>query len=494
MKKAIMIQGTCSNAGKSLLTAALCRIFLNRGYKTAPFKAQNMALNSFVTRDGLEMGRAQVTQAAACRIDPDVRMNPVLLKPGGENKSQVILKGKVLDSMAYADYKKRKEEIKKIVRECYESLAAEYDIIVIEGAGSPAEINLKSHDIVNMFTARMAGAPVLLAGDIDRGGVFAHLVGTLELLDKDEQDMIRGFIINKFRGDAALLKDGLDFLEKRTGKPVLGVVPMIGRLGLPEEDSVEYKKQVGRGGYDPEAALNIAVIDLPYISNFNDFDPFEIEKEVNLYAVDSPSALKNADCILLPGSKNVFHDFAFLKEKGFIPVITEHVRGGGSLAGICGGYQMLGRRIKDPFSVESGEYEIEGLGFLELTTTMGKQKVLRQVSARCLEGNSPITGYEIHHGITNINDEEPYIVSGETVYGVKKRNAPIWGSYIHGIFDNDEFRNDFINSLRVKKGLGPAPESEKYSIEEGIVRLARIVEEQLDMDALFKIMEIEETK
>lgn len=489
MSKAIMFQGTASNVGKSILAAGFCRIFLEDGYSVAPFKAQNMALNSYVTADGLEMGRAQVTQAQACRIPPDVRMNPILLKPGGGSGSQVIVMGKPAGNMNVETYAGFKQRLRGVVRESYDYLSSRYDILVIEGAGSPAEVNLKKDDITNMHVAKLARCPVVIVGDIDRGGVYAHFAGTFDLLDPDEQALTAGFIINKFRGDASMLTPANEFIEKRTGRKIFGVVPMVRDLRLPDEDSVEFKKHVGKKHGDSEKSIRIALIDLPHLSNFTDFDVFELEPDVNVFSTDAPGDLLKADIIIIPGSKNTIWDMNYLREKGFPPVLERCVDNGKMVVGICGGYQMMGKRILDPDSVESDRKEIAGLGLLGLTTVMDKEKRLTQVSGKCIENDLPVVGYEIHHGFSEVG-EEPFIVNGTgEVLGCRNRDGNIWGTYIHGVFDEGEFRRFILNKIRLKKGLPLREESLTYDIDTELSRLASILRNHIDIDSIYRLME-----
>ena len=371
-----MVQGTSSGAGKSLLAAALCRIFRQDGYSVAPFKSQNMALNSFITDEGLEMGRAQVVQAQAAGIAPSVRMNPILLKPSSDTGSQVIVNGEVLGDMSAAEYFKRKRELVPKVVEAYESLAAQYDVIVLEGAGSPAEINLKAEDIVNMGMARLAKAPVLLAGDIDRGGVFASLAGTVMLLEPDERAMVRGLVINKFRGDREILRPGLDQIADITGVPVVGVVPWLD-VDIDDEDSLS-ERLTGRGG---PALVDIAVVRLPRIANFTDFAPLERIPGVSVRYAASPAALGNPDLVILPGSKNTMEDLLWLRQNGLEAAVKKHAAAGGAVLGICGGYQMLGERLADPDGVEHGG-TLCGLGLLPVRTVFAKEKTRTRVTGR----------------------------------------------------------------------------------------------------------------
>ncbi|HSH14038.1 MAG TPA: cobyric acid synthase, partial [Desulfurivibrionaceae bacterium] len=363
---ALMLQGTASNAGKSVLTAALCRIMLQDGYRVAPFKAQNMSLNSFVTRDGGEMGRAQVVQAQACRLDPEVRMNPVLLKPSSEVGCQVIVDGRVLGNMTVDNYIDYKPLARQAAHAAYDSLAAEYEVMVLEGAGSPAEVNLKKHDIVNMGMARHAGAKVLLAGDIDRGGVFASFIGTLEVMAEWERLLVAGFLVNRFRGQASLLGDAYDYVLSHTGKPVFGTVPYLPDLGLPEEDSVGFKGGLYQKSRPAGDHVTVGVIDLPHISNFTDVEPFLAEPDVHLVIIRSREELAaigpELAALILPGSKNVMHDLLFLRQSGLAEQIRQlAARGEAEIVGICGGFQMLGREIADPHRIESGGGDLAGL-------------------------------------------------------------------------------------------------------------------------------------
>ena len=491
MKKAksIMIQGTASNVGKSILVAGLCRIFKQDGFTVAPFKAQNMALNSFVTAAGLEMGRAQVTQAQACKILPDVRMNPVLLKPNSDTGSQIIVNGKASGNLEAKDYYERKEILRPIVKEAYDSLAEENDIIVMEGAGSCAEINLRENDIVNMNAALMADAKVLIAGDIDRGGVFAHFVGTYELMLEEEKNLIKGFLINKFRGDASLLTPAIDFVTNKTGVPTFGVVPWLRDINLPDEDSVEFKQSVGKNKFDNSKTINIALIDLPHISNFTDFDCFEQEEDVNVSILDSPEDLEKYDWIILPGSKNTIGDMNYLNKTGFtdkIKAISENV----IITGICGGYQILGKVIKDKDNVEANITEIPGLSLLNHITEFEEEKYLSQTVCKTVDQKFNLTGYEIHHGKTISEDEVIFRDENGNSLGTKNKNGNIWGTYLHGVFDNAEFRNFLLNEIRIKKGEETKPVSE-FSLENEFDKLADVLRESININEIYKIMEID---
>ncbi len=484
-KSAIMLQGTTSDAGKSIMTAALCRILLQDGVRVAPFKAQNMSLNSFVTRDGLEMGRAQVVQAQAARLAPDVRMNPVLLKPSSDVGSQVIVMGRPVGNMRVAEYVRFKEQAWQAVCEAYDSLAGEYDAIILEGAGSPGEINLKSHDIVNMRMARHAGAPVLLVGDIERGGVFASLVGHFELMEDWERQLLAGYVINRFRGDSALLEPALEFMQQRTGRPVLGVVPHIKNLGLPEEDSVGFKNGLFARQRPAGDHVEIAVVDLPHISNFTDVEPFLAEPDVFLRIIDRPQDLEGVDAVILPGSKNVVDDVSFLGRSGLAARIVELANAGVEIVGICGGFQMLGHAIADPHGIESGGATMTALGLLPLTTVLDPDKTLVQKRFVHLASGLEVHGYEIHHGRSR-GAVQP-VLDGDGDTGGCRQN--IWGCYLHGIFDADPFRRWFIDRLRQRKGLAAVERVlAPYDLEPAFDRLAAIVRRSLDMESVHRLL------
>ncbi|MFA5042996.1 MAG: cobyric acid synthase [Kiritimatiellia bacterium] len=489
---AIMFQGTSSNAGKSILTAALCRILLQDGLRVAPFKAQNMSLNSFVTRDGGEMGRAQAVQAQACRVEPDVRMNPILLKPSSDTGSQFIVMGRPIGNMLVDEYIRYKPKAFKTAAQAYDGLAAEYDAIVLEGAGSPAEVNLKRHDIVNMAMAQYARSPVLLVGDVDRGGVFASFVGTLEVLAEWERALVAGFVVNRFRGQEDLLRDALDYTERHTGKPVLGVVPYLANLNLPEEDSVTFKSRaLDQARTGNNNAVEIAVVDLPHVSNFTDFDPFRAEADVHLRIARSAAELRNPDAVIVPGSKNTLGDLAYLKSSGLAGrIIRLAAEGKTEIVGICGGFQMIGKEIRDPQCVESGAGASAGLELLDVQTVMAAEKTLLRSSARHALSGLEVQGYEIHHGRTPAAAVAPLFVrpDGEVV-GLATANGRIWGTYLHGVFDADGFRRWFIDRLRVRRGLPALGRvMANYTIEPALDRLAQIVRQSLKMDAIYRLM------
>ena len=488
---AIMFQGTSSNAGKSVLTAAMCRILLQDGYRVAPFKSQNMALNSFVTRSGGEMGRAQVVQAQACRLEPDVRMNPILLKPSCDTGAQVIVWGQPVGNMDVTQYISYKTEAFARAKDAFDSLASEYDVIVMEGAGSPGEVNLKHHDIVNMNMARHAGAPALLVGDIDRGGVFASFVGTMEVLAEWERKLLAGFVINKFRGQESLLDYAIEFTRRRTGCPIMGVVPFLRDLGLPEEDSVGFKSGVFDDTSPSDNGLEIAIIDLPHISNFTDFDPIRVEPDVHLRIVRSAEDLNQPDALILPGSKNVIEDLCYLQQTGLDRrIIDLAAKGKTEVIGICGGFQILGRQIADPHGIESGGKTMEGLGLLPVVTVLAKEKVLTRVKATHLPSGLTAQGYEIHHGQTDGADLTPVVrrQDGEVIGGGVEGGS-IWGTYLHGFFDADEIRRWFIDRLRVRRGL---PALGKvlavYDLEPALNRLADTVRSSLRLNDIYRLM------
>jgi cobyric acid synthase CobQ len=484
-----MIQGTASNAGKSVLNAAFCRILLQDGLKVAPFKAQNMSLNSFVTRDGGEMGRAQVTQAQACRIEPDVRMNPVLLKPNSHTGSQIILEGKPIGNMDAKHYFEYKKLAAEKVHHCYDSLAAEYDAVILEGAGSPAEVNLKKHDIVNMKMARYAQAPVLLAGDIDRGGLFAAFIGTMQTLNHWERELVAGFLINRFRGDASLLGDAMAITRTYTGKPTLGVIPFIRQLNLPEEDSVTFKNSIHASTPPTHEHVSIMVIDLPHISNFTDLDALAAEPDVFLQVIDCPQPQYQPDAVIIPGSKNVIHDLDFLKKTGLADWVVQLAENSqAQIIGICGGFQMLGKTIYDPFAVESSFQSAQGLSLLNLSTTLAKEKTLTRTTAHHDLSGCSVTGYEIHHGQTT-GTAEAILKNSEKTCGFASENRQVWGTYLHGVFDADQFRRYFVDQLRIQRQLPPLKTIQTvYDIDQALDRLAAIVREAVDMKQIYQIM------
>lgn len=499
MAKKIMIQGTMSNAGKSLLTAALCRIFHQDGYRVAPFKSQNMALNSYITEDGLEMGRAQVMQAEAAGIAPCVEMNPILLKPSSDTGSQIIVNGEVVSNMSARDYFAYKHTLIPDIMKAFHKLEEEYDIIVIEGAGSPAEINLKQDDIVNMGLAEMVDAPVLLVGDIDRGGVFAQLYGTYALLEKAEQQRIKGLIINKFRGDKTILDPGITMLEERMHIPIVGVAPYM-QVDIDDEDGLSERllnNQV-------PSAIDIVVIRLPRLSNFTDFRVFESMDDVSLRYISKVSELGNPDMIILPGTKNTMDDLKWLRENGLEAAILKHADRGTLLFGVCGGYQMLGMKVNDPDHVESGG-SLRGMGLLNIATIFEEHKTRTRVEGNfqtitgdlSLLSGMKLSGYEIHMGRTEIGDGVSTLLHiQDTIHqGSMKEDGAylenVYGSYVHGIFDEDGVAETIVNAIAQKKGIirnQNMQKSMKEYKEEQYNILANTMQEYLDMDKIYEIL------
>lgn len=501
--RTVMVQGTASNVGKSVLVAALCRILRQDGYRVAPFKSQNMALNAAVTIEGGEIGRSQAVQALAAGVEPSVDMNPILLKPEAGMHAQVVVRGRVWATLRWRDYYERRAVLLEVIRESLATLRASYDVVVTEGAGSPAEINLKAGDIVNMRVAELAEAPVLLTGDIDRGGVFAALLGTLELLDPSERARVRGLVINKFRGDVELLRPGLDFIVGRTGVPVLGVIPHLANIGLPEEDSVALEHRA-TAPLSP-ADLDIVVLQLPHIANFDDFDPLAAEEGVAVRFVRAAGALGQPDLIVLPGTKSTLADLAALRRVGLDAAIVARARAGTPVIGICGGYQMLGAMIADPEGVESDERCAPGLGLLPLQTAFSRDK--RTVRARAtvtagaglLAGvvGASVTGYEIHMGRTTgaalpaLRVVERQGVTVNDSDGAISADGLILGTYLHGFFDAPAVRGAILRNLAARKGLAPrawgtAPRDDPFD------RLAAHVRASLDWPRLRAIIGLDE--
>ncbi|MGI2335509.1 MAG: cobyric acid synthase [Dehalogenimonas sp.] len=495
--KVIMIQGTSSNVGKSVLVAAFCRIFKQDGYKVAPFKSQNMALNAFVTPEGGEIGRAQAMQAEAAGIAPSIHMNPVLLKPEANSRSQIILHGKVYNNTSAADYYQHTKFLLGKVKESLDYLKERYDIIVIEGAGSPAEINLKSREIANMRMAKLANSPVLLAGDIDRGGVYASFVGTLEILDEEERKLVKGFLINKFRGDVTLIKDANDYLEDKTGRPVLGVVPYFRDILLAQEDSVYLDE---RQNMDSESDLDIAIIRIPRISNYDDFDALE-EDGANIRYITRPDELGNPDLIIIPGSKTTVPDLLAIRQSGVADAVIKRAKAGTPVFGACGGYQMLGKLIHDPEHVESEQDTVEGLGLINAETTFAATKATTQVKGVITEDRGLLAGlkgeciggYEIHMGRTNSPDHPFHITEtqdGGADYpdGSINEAGTVFGSYIHGIFQSHGFRRGLMNNLRRRKGLPERVYDAPLDKEKHYDALAALVRKSVDMEAIYHIL------
>ena len=505
MAKAIMIQGTMSNVGKSLIAAGLCRIFHEDGLAAAPFKSQNMALNSYITKEGLEMGRAQVMQAEAAGIEPSVLMNPILLKPVNDTGSQVIVGGEVLGNYSAREYFAFKKQLVPKIMEAYHTLASQFDVIVIEGAGSPAEINLKQDDIVNMGMAKLARAPILLVGDIDRGGVFAQLAGTIQLVDPDERDMVKGLIINKFRGDPSILTPGISMLEDIVRIPVTGVIPYI-PLQLDDEDSLSGRFE----GKRITEAIDIAVVRLPRISNFTDFNPFEAMEGVGLRYAGRPDQLEGADLIIIPGTKNTMGDLKWLRSSGMEAAIRKAAGAGTFVFGICGGFQMLGENLYDPEGVEEGG-SMRGMGLLPADTYFAKEKTRTQAGGTFAELDGalaaltgvPAEGYEIHMGRTvPREDTDVKICSAlclETETGSRREKKQdglaagnVMGSYVHGLFDRSESAAAVVRMLAEKKGLDPGQISGMdYAAfkETQYDQLSQTLRRHMDMEQVYRILE-----
>jgi adenosylcobyric acid synthase len=516
----IMVQGTASSVGKSILVAALCRIFKQDGYSVCPYKSQNMSLNSYITLDGKEMGRAQVVQAYAAGLEPEVFMNPILLKPTTDKKCQVIVNGKVHSNVSAMEYHNMKLEFSHMLKEGFEEIEKRFDIIVMEGAGSPAEINLRDRDIVNMGMAELVDAPVLLVGDIDKGGVFASLAGTMLLLREEEKPRVKGTIINKFRGDVNILKPGLDMIEDIIKIPCLGVVPYF-RLNLEDEDgAVDFNKKVTN-------KIDIAVIKLPHISNFTDLDALKIEEDVSVRFIASLEEFGNPDLLIIPGSKNTIEDLMYVRKTGLEEEIKNYSQNG-MVVGICGGYQMLGNTIKDPEEVETSLKEIEGLKLLDIDTVFEREKVTTRVQAIQAEDSSSVLiktegdssfdfakfenkqgsltniyGYEIHMGISTYGKEAKPLFkivnkNGEKVDyedGAVNAYGNVMGTYIHGIFDGTSFRESVVNELRRRKGLERKTSITYESLrDKEIDKLAQIVRESLDMEKIYTIMGLQNKK
>jgi len=494
--KTLMVVGTTSSAGKSLVVTALCRIFARRGFRVAPFKAQNMSNNAAVCADGSEIGRAQYTQALAARTEPTAAMNPILLKPEANSRSQVVVMGRTWKTLSGHDYFKHKGELWQVVTGALGRLRTEYDLVIMEGAGSPVELNLKDDDIVNMSVARYAQSPVVLVGDIDRGGIFAQMLGTLWLLEDDELELVKGLIVNKFRGDARLFEDGIQILEERSNIPVLGMLPYF-EHNIPEEDAVAIEpenkpeKPVMRG-------INLAIIRLPRIANFDDFDPLDLEPGVNVRYVERLSQFGEPDAVIIPGTKSTINDMLWLRERKLDQAIKKHAARGGSVVGICGGYQMLGKVIRDPELVESDVEAVEGLGLLPVETSFETHKATHQVRALVTDGSGwllglrgqVITGYEIHMGTTTSKSQWLRIMqrgdeAADVPDGASDAKGYVWGCYLHGLFHNTNLRRAWLRSVGWQEQNGVPVE-----LDAAFERLADTAEAYLDMHLLETILDL----
>ena len=498
----LMVQGTASHVGKSVLVSALCRIFRQDGFRVAPFKAQNMSNNSYVTSDGREIGRAQAVQADAAGVEARVEMNPVLLKPEADHISQVVVMGRPLLSAKARDYFGLKPQLWEAVHTSLDSLREDFEIVVAEGAGSPAEINLKATEIVNMRVALYANAPVLLCGDIDRGGVFASLVGTLELLEPEERDIVKGLIINKFRGDPGLLADGITWLEDRTGIPVAGLVHHYRDIHVPEEDSVALDTL---DGGSIQSVLDVAVIQLPHIANFDDFDPIARHPGVNLKYVDSPNQLGRPDLVIIPGTKTTIPDLAWMNERGLSKAVLELHEGGSAIIGICGGYQILGNKVSDPECIESSIKELEGLGLMNLTTIFEGSKETHRITGKVTKtigllagaAGLALSGYEIHMGRTiGEGNSTPFLIEDRAdtpvtgigdPEGALDASGSVMGTYIHGLFHNGELRTEILKELARRKGVSLPDMSTNLDLDREYDKLADWVRSSMDMDLIYRI-------
>lgn len=487
-RNTLMVQGTTSDAGKSTLVTGLCRILKRRGISVAPFKPQNMALNSAVTAEGGEIGRAQAVQAQACGLAPHIDMNPVLLKPCSDTGAQVIIHGRVVDNMEAGRYHDYKAVAWQAVAESHTRLTEQYSAVLVEGAGSPAEINLRDRDIANMGFAERVDCPVILIADIDKGGVFAHLVGTLELLAPSEQARIKGFVINRFRGDVGLLQPGLEWLEARTGKPVIGVLPYLHGLHIEAEDAISREPDQEKAG----AALNVVVPVLPHISNHTDFDPLRRHPQVKLTFVGSDGEKPSADLVIIPGSKAVRNDLSWLRDQGWEQYIRRHLRYGGKVLGICGGYQMLGREVVDPKGMEGDPGSSEGLHLLPLTTELTERKALRNCHGLLmLNGQTvPVQGYEIHCGVSRVEPGfEPLVALNYGVDGAISEDGQVAGCYLHGLFESADASREIL----AWAGLDQATSIDYHALHEAAIeRLADSVEESLDLERLFGLLDLAE--
>ncbi len=499
----LMIQGTSSNVGKSLITTALCRWFALRGYKVAPFKAQNMALNAGVTKDGGEIGRAQMIQAEAAGVEPTVFMNPLLLKPEGDRHSQLVLLGKPAGRYHFASYHEQKPKLREIILSSLQQLRESYDLVIVEGAGSPAEVNLKAHDLVNMFVAKSVGALVLLVGDIDRGGIFASLLGTMDLLDDDERDLVAGFIINKFRGDPALFVDGVRFIEERSSRPVFGVLPYMKNHGIAEEDSLGLESRHDRLRRDP-LGIDIAVIRLPRISNYDEFARLEEEPDVHVSYITDPREVADADLVIVPGSKATISDLQWLRERGFGEALKKRQAACRPLMAICGGYQMLGMMVEDEHEVEASVSRMEGLGLLPIRTHFGPEKITRQRNLfmrqepQWMKGAKGLSvlAYEIHMGIVQPAEtaEDCHKIFQDQIdqswEGSLDGTAWVLGTLMHGLFDNQELRQVTVRNLRHLKGLDHCATVRPDRRQADFNALAETLDQHLNMPVLVKLLKL----
>lgn len=492
--RTLMIQGTASHVGKSVLTAALCRLFQRRGLRVAPFKAQNMSNNSFVTPDGKEIGRAQAVQAAACRLAPRSDFNPILIKPAGETTAQLVVGGEVVGSLSAKNFGVVRREYWTAVREAFARLAGEFDVVVLEGAGSPAEVNLRDCDVVNMQMAQYAKAPVVLVGDIDRGGVLASLVGTWALLDREDRHHLKAFVVNKFRGEARLLEAGLARVSQETGLSCAGVLPHWGDLDVPEEDSLGWDSWPRRSSARADRVV-IGIVDVPAVSNFTDFEPLAGEPDVELLRLSEP-ADQHLDAIIFPGTKHTVQALQFVRAKGFDRLAKHVLDRGGVVGGICGGYQLLGEMICDPDHVESGQEAVEGIGMLPVKTTFAFPKIVQCISGRHIESGAALRGYHVRMGRTCVEqsvkpflevEEDNRMICNED--GVSFQEGRVFGTYLHGLFDEAGFRRWWLNRLRSAKGWGKLPETPGLSLDARLDQLADFVDRHLSIPMIERLIE-----
>jgi adenosylcobyric acid synthase len=492
--RALMIQGTASHVGKSVLTAALCRLFVRQGRRVAPFKAQNMSNNSFVTPDGKEIGRAQAVQAAACRLAPQADFNPILIKPESDTTAQLVVGGEVAGSLSAKDFGRLRREYWSTVQQAFQRLSREFDLVVLEGAGSPAEVNLRQGDIVNMQMAQCAAAPVLLVGDIDRGGAFASLVGTWALLDNGDRRHLKAFAINKFRGEPRLLAEGIERVSSETGLPCVGVLPHSNDVNIPEEDTLGWDGWCRRTSQRDDRVV-VGIVDVPGLSNFTDFEALAGEPDVELVRLQE-STTRPLDALLFPGSKHTVNALQFVRAQGLDRLAQRVLAAGGTVGGICGGYQLMGETIRDPDHVESSQDQVEGLGMLPVQTTFAAPKIVEQAAGRHRQSGSPVAGYQVRMGrIAVTAGADPFLELSDASTaepqreGMDLEGGRLFGTSVHGIFDQGAFRRYWLNRLRGQKGWSALPETQHASLDDRLDRLADLVERHLDLSMIDRMIQ-----